>query len=99
MFVYASDGFTVTNGDFEKTIRWEEIDRINAYKKDLVAYDLIVLEIVCGDYVLTLDEVSPGWFSFILKLKDVFKTIPKDWDINIIQPPFKENYTILFKKE
>lgn len=99
IFEYFEDGFKITNKDFEKTIKWSEIDQINAYKKDLYAYDLVVMEIVCGEKALSINEESPGWFQFILKLKEVFETIPNDWEINITQPAFAENYTVLYEKK
>ena len=99
IFEYFEDGFKITTKDFEKTLKWFEIDQINAFKKDLYAYDLVVLEILCGENALSINEETPGWFQFIIKLKDVFETIPKDWEINITQPAFAENYTVLYEKK
>lgn len=98
LFEYSEDGFKITNQDFSKDIKWTEIDRINAYKKDLYAYDLIVMEIVCGENALTINEETPGWFQLVLKLKEVFDSIPKDWDMNIAQPAFATNFTTIYSK-
>lgn len=98
VFEYLEDGFKFTNKDFSTIIKWSDIDQIDAYMKDVFAYDLIVLEIAIGKNILTINEETPGWFQLVLKLKEVFKTIPKDWNIKIIQPAFKANYTTLYKK-
>ena len=98
LFEYSEDGFKFTNENFSKIIKWSEIDQINAYKKDLYAYDLIVMEIVCGEKALTINEETPGWFQLVLKLKEVFEAIPKDWDMEITQPPFETNFTNIYNK-
>ena len=98
MFEYFDDGFKLTNEDFTRIIKWSEIDSINAYKKDLLAYDIVIMEIVCGENTLLINEESPGWFQLVLRLKEIFKEIPKDWDTEIIQPAFKENYTVIYKR-
>jgi hypothetical protein len=98
MFEYFDDGFKITNEDFTRIIKWSEIDKICAYKKDVFAYDLVVMEIVCGEKALVINEQSPGWFQLVLKLNKVFETIPKGWEIEITQPAFKENYTVLYSK-
>lgn len=98
LFEYFEEGFQFTNEDFPKFIKWSEIDQINTYKKDLYAYDLVFMEIVYSEKALTINEETPGWFQLVLKLKNVFETIPKDWDINITQPAFETNYTNIYNK-
>lgn len=56
------------------------------------------MEIVCGENTLVINEESPGWFQLVLRLKEIFKEIPKDWNTEIIQPAFKENYTVIYKR-
>lgn len=98
LFEYSEDGFKITTQDFSKDIKWTEIDQINAYKKDVYAYDLIVMEIICGENSLTINEETLGWFQLVLKLKEVFDSIPKDWDMKITQPPFETNFTTIYNK-
>ena len=98
MFEYLDDGFKIESKDFSRIIKWSEIDKINAYKKDLYAYDLVVMEIICEENTLTINEESPGWFQLVLKLKENFETIPKDWDMNITQPAFATNFITIYSK-
>ena len=98
MFEYLDDGFKIESKDFSRIIKWSDIDKINAYKKDLYTYDLVVMEIICEENALTINEESPGWFQLILKLKIIFETIPKDWEMNIIQPTFATNFTTIYNK-
>ncbi|MES2864893.1 MAG: hypothetical protein V4666_12285 [Bacteroidota bacterium] len=97
-FKYDENGFTLKYEDFNITVKWEEITQLNAYKKDLITIDQIEMEIVRGEKYFVISEELPGWFQFIIKTKEVFPTIPKDWEIKIIQPAFAKNYTNIYKK-
>ncbi|WNM20379.1 hypothetical protein [Flavobacterium capsici] len=97
-FYYTDDGFTISHDGFERKVMWNDITMINAYKKDLLAIDRIEMEIVCGDQYFVVTEDLPGWFQFVIKLKEVFETIPKDWDLNIIHPAFERNFTTIYTK-
>ncbi len=97
-FEYFDDGFRMTDKEIKSTIKWSEIDQINAYKKDVYAYDIVLMEIVCGEKTLIINEETPGWFFLVLKLKQVFKEIPENWDMEITQPAFRENYTVIYSK-
>ncbi len=99
IFEYFDNGFKIQLKDSSKTINWSEINQINAYKKDVYAYDLVVMEIVFGENALSINEETPGWFQLVIKLKEVFESIPKDWQIIITQPPFATNYTTIYKRE
>ena len=56
------------------------------------------MEIVYGHKSFTISEELPGWYQFILKTKEIFPTIPKDWDIQIIQPAFATNYATIYER-
>ena len=97
IFEYLEDGFKVNGKDFSSKIKWTEIDQINVYKKDLIAYDLVAMEIIHGEKVLTIHEELPGWFQFVAKTKEIFSQIPKDWELKIIHPAFEPNFTTIYK--
>ena len=96
-FEYDEIGFTIHYEDFEKRLAWTDITQLNVYKVDLYTIDRIDMEIVYGDKAFTISEDLPGWHQFVLKTKEIFPTIPKDWDIEIIQPPFATNFTIIYE--
>lgn len=56
------------------------------------------MEIVFGENAITINEETLGWFQLVLKLKEVFNSIPKNWDIKITQPAFATNYTTIYSK-
>lgn len=97
-FQYNDEGFTFTRGAFIKTLKWNDITALNVYKIDLVTIDEIRMEIVFGDKSFEISEEIPGWYQFISRTKEIFPSIPKTWDIEIIQPPFGTNYTTIYSK-
>lgn len=98
VFEYLEDGFIITTDEFSKTIMYDDILEMNAYKKDLLAYDIIVIEMIHQKNVLTINEETPGWYQFVIKTKEIFEIIPQDWELEITQPPFERNFTNLYKK-
>ena len=97
-FKYDESGFTIQYEDFTKRILWDDITQLNVYKVDQLTIDRIDMEIVYGDKAVEISEKLPGWYQFILKTKEIFPTIPKDWDIKIIHPAFATNYTTIYDK-
>ena len=99
VFQYDQEGFSISYEDFIKRINWADITQLNAYKVDLFTTDRVDLEIVYGDKAFSINEELPGWYQFVIKTKEIFPTIPKDWDTKIIHPPFETNYTTIYKRE
>ncbi len=97
-FEYIEDGFICSYKDFYKVVKWNEIQELIAYKADLFVVDNIEMLIVLDDVYFTIDEEMPGWYQFVLKTKEIFPAIPKEWDVNILFPAFAENRIVLFSK-
>ncbi len=98
-FQYESEGFAIIYEDFKKTIKWSEITQLNVFKVDQMTIDRIDMEIVYGDKCFTISEELPGWYQFVLKTKEIFPEIPKNWDTDIIFPAFAINYKTIYEKE
>ncbi|AWA31077.1 hypothetical protein HYN48_13820 [Flavobacterium magnum] len=97
-FKYDEVGFILDYENFNASVKWDEITQLNVYKKDLITIDQIEMQIVAGQKYFTISEELPGWFQFIIKTKEMFPTIPKDWDMKIINPPFQANFTTIYEK-
>lgn len=97
-FEYDESGFTIEYEDFTKQVAWTDITQLNVYKIDQLTIDRIDMEIVYGEKAFTISEDLAGWYQFVVKTKEIFPTIPKDWDIEIIQPAFEANYTTIYDK-
>lgn len=92
------DGFILENKSAQQKIRWADIERLIAYKKDLMTTDEICLDIIFDSRQLTINEGTPGWDQFVEKTKLAFPGIPKNWDTEITKPAFATNLTILFQR-
>jgi len=98
-FKYEDDDFIFQFDKEPQKIKWADVERLVAYKADLMTIDEIRMDIVYNNWRTTITEDTPGWFQFILKTKSVFKSIPNDWDVKIIQPAFATNLTVLYERE
>ena len=75
----------------QQVIRWQEIVRITAFKRDLYTYDLICLLILSKTGIWELDEKMPGWQETI-QMVDTFlpSAVPyAQWFLEIITPAFE----------
>jgi hypothetical protein len=98
IFTYNDDGFIVEiEKKGETKIKWNDIREMIAYKEDHYTTDEICLEIIAkNDLMFKIQEGTPGWFQFLIKTKEIFKTIPKDWEIDIAVPAFEKNLTTIY---
>ena len=85
------------NGDF--VIAWKDTIRIEVFKRDLFAMDLICLDIVLrDDRTLEVNEEMDGWKSLVDKLPEYLpgcQTL-EDWFPPVVFPAFKTNRTIIY---
>lgn len=97
-FTYEEDGFIFQFKSEKQKIKWTDIERLIAYKKDLLTSDEICLDIIYNNWQITITEETPGWYQFVEKLKFVFPNIPKNWDTEIVDLAFATNLTILYQR-
>lgn len=98
VFQYDADGFTLTYEDSTIQLRWDNITQINVYKLDKLTVDEICMEIAHGDKSFSISEELLGWYQFVIKAKELFPTIPKDWDLTIINPAFATNFRTIYER-
>ena len=98
IFSYEEDGFVVQRADGTKKYLYSGIEAIIAYKVDRVIYDEIRLEVIFDECVLWISEDAPGWYQFVIKTKEIFASIPRDWDLRMPFPSFAMNLMVLYKR-
>ena len=94
-------GFDVVSPDNElqlATVHWKDVERIETYKLDLTVIDCICLLFKVGDEEVQLSEEWIGFDTLFEPLKSNFPSIKDDWYVEVMQPPFEENRTVLFSK-
>jgi hypothetical protein len=82
-------------------VRWPEVREIRAYKRDLLATDLICLgfrDTETDEYFEVHEEMT-GFDLLRTRLAEVFPTIPSGWFEDVMHPAFATNLMVLFRRE
>lgn len=97
VFQYEKTGFSFTDKDDTIFVAWNDIEAIFAYKKDLMTVDELNIEVFLNNNMrIRLTEEIDGWFQFIIKIKEIFPGIDKEFDIKLIFPAFETNLTLVY---
>jgi hypothetical protein len=97
-FFYVEDGFFYTFMTETRKFEWASIERIAAYKMDLLTGDQVCLELTTDDNVTTFTEETAGWYVFLEKLRERFPGVPADLGAVIEQEPFDTNLRVLWER-
>ena len=96
-FEYNDAGFHYTQDAGTMFVAWSDIETIFAFKRDLMTIDeLNIAVFLKSNMQIQLTEETDGWFQFIVKIKEVFPNIDKDFDSKIVLPPFQTNLTLVY---
>lgn len=97
VFQYSDEGFSFTDPGQTIFVAWTDIETIFAFKRDLMTIDQLNIEIFLKNNTrIRLTEEIDGWFQFIIKIKEVFPSIDKEFDIKLIFPAFETNLTLVY---
>ena len=90
------------NGVQSKTeLKWNEVNRVVAYKRDCYAHDLICMGFTTlDDGFIEVNEQDDGWDALIEAVPRLLPgiTSKEEWWGKITQPPFATNLTTLFSR-
>ena len=99
--VLTRDGFGLNQGDSRLgSVRWEEVDKVLAFKRDLLTSDEVCLafEIGDSDTVFELNEGVGSFWDLVARVKEVFPDSEQDWEETVVNPAFAENSTVLYER-
>jgi hypothetical protein len=100
-------GFTVCATESEplhslpvSTLRWDDVNAVIAYKRDIFAFDLICLGFGTANGSIEVNEQMHGWSHLIEELPLRLPGTPpfSDWWERVAQPPFAPCVTKLFER-
>ena len=92
------NGFEINDGTSTSIIKWDEIEKIDAFKRDLLTEDQICLEIHVNKKLFYCSEDFEGWTEFGSELKIQLVELEKNWFSKISQPPFEGSRITIFPK-
>lgn len=94
------EGFTLhTAGGPDVRIRWRDVERITAYKRDQLSTDLICLDFACveGDGLYMVHEDLPGYEEMVRTLEATLPLLA-GWWAEVAHPPFAPNATVIYQR-
>jgi hypothetical protein len=98
----SDDGLEATWEDGRSEVmKWWEVDRIFTYKVDYFTYDMIwvAFERHGHDEALHIREETEGFQSLMSALGKAFPELNAEWYLDVMQPAFAENLTVLFERK
>jgi hypothetical protein len=87
------------DGSISKTaVKWQEINRVVVYKRDVYAFDLVCMGFTTAEGTIELNEEMEGWATLVDALPHYLRGTPNraEWWNKVVQPPFAANPTTLF---
>ncbi|HEX5154697.1 MAG TPA: hypothetical protein VFW07_24790 [Parafilimonas sp.] len=68
IFNYNDLGFDIKLDNELCSIKWTDIERLQAYKVDLMTTDEICIDVTFNNRWIMITEDTPGWYQFIERL-------------------------------
>jgi hypothetical protein len=103
--VLTTSGFELRRADAGcDEFRWDQAERILAYKVDLLTTDEIFVAFEYHDangrqMTFEVSEECPGFQDFMTALGRAFPTITADWYPRVMKPAFARNLIVLYPAE
>ncbi|GEM_PF-1450168 len=79
------------------TLRWADIDQVQAFKLDLITHDDVCLELTAARKTYTIDEETAGWSELLAAIGRQFQIAP-DWLSIVVAPVFATNRSVLWDR-
>ena len=98
IFSYNNLGFDIDLEDGFHSIRWTDIERLEAYKADLLTTDEICIDIIFDNKTIIITEETKGWYQFIDKLTSVLPSINNNWQALVLASPYEYDLTTIYER-
>jgi len=91
-------GFDIDLKDGFHSIRWTDIERLQAYKADLLTTDEICIDIIFDNKTIIVTEETKGWYQFIDKVKLALPLTNDNWEVLVLETPFEYKLTTIYER-
>jgi hypothetical protein len=98
IFSYNSSGFDIDLKDAFHSIKWTDIERLQAYKADLLTTDEICINIIFNNKAIIVTEETKGWYQFIDKVKSALPLTIDNWEAMVLETTFEYNSTTFYER-
>ena len=98
---FSDVGFSVEFRGRHSRVEWSQVNRINAFKRDLFSVDLICLEFHQEgvEAPVEIDEEMDGYAVLKKILPDKFEGFDRDWWPKVAHPAFATNFSKLWARK
>lgn len=98
IFTYQDNSFTCKTANEAKTINWNDVLLIKAYKVDMFTTDRIIIEIYAKETIVSINDETLGHMKFMETAAKRLDNFKEDWFEAVAFPAFETNLTIIYKK-
>jgi len=98
IFNYNNFGFDITLDNELYSIKWTDIERLQAYKVDLMTTDEICMDVTFNNRWIMITEETLGWYQFIEKIKSALPEINNTWEASVLKSPFEYDLTTIYER-
>lgn len=99
IFSYTDNSFTIQLDKESKTINWNDITLIKAYKIDQYTVDCIVIEIHLKETFISINDQTAGHMKFMETASNKLNNFKKDWFAVVAFPAFETNLTTIYEQQ
>ena len=95
------EGVVIGWSDREGTysFRWDDVEEILTFKRDLWTVDSIRLAFRVGDRWYEVGEEDAGFMSLVERMQAKFPAVPEAWYLEVMFPAFEANSRVLWERE
>ena len=98
VFTYNSSGFEIDLKNEYHYIKWADIERLVAYKADLMSVDEICMDIIYDNKTVIITEETFGWHQFIKRIKTALLSVNENWEALVLKSPFEYDLTTIYER-
>lgn len=98
IFTYNTLGFDIDLKDGFHSIKWTDIERLQAYKADLLTTDEICIDITFDNKTIIITEETKGWYQFIDKVKSTLPLTNDNWEALVLETSFEYNLMTIYER-
>jgi hypothetical protein len=98
IFNYNDLGFNIKLDNELYLIKWTDIERLQAYKVDLMTTDEICMDITFNNRWIMITEETAGWYQFIERIKSALPEINNKWEASVLKSPFEYDLTTIYER-
>jgi hypothetical protein len=97
IFTFNKNGFDINLETKLYRIKWTAIERLQAYKVDLLTTDEICMDITFDNQCIRITEEIHGWYQFIDHMQ-IALPVNENWNAEVLKSPFSYDLTTIYER-